>query len=217
MSHTIQRHPDAATLMSYAAGTLPEPLAAVIAAHASLCPACAREIGRLERLGALLLATEPARSEHQLGVPPRPTEPALRQGTAAAAPPAAGGLPAPLARRYGLALADVPWRRMAPGIWHHRLALSPGATGDLRLLKVEPGVAIPEHGHSGLELTLVLEGAFSDATGRFGPGEVQDLDQDSEHLPVADAARGCICVIASEGRVRFKSLVGRLIGPLHGV
>ena len=36
MSKTIMRHPDPATLMSFAAGSLPEPLAAVMAAHLSI-------------------------------------------------------------------------------------------------------------------------------------------------------------------------------------
>ena len=44
MTTKISHHPDAATLMSYAAGSLPEPLAAVIAAHASGCTACQREM-----------------------------------------------------------------------------------------------------------------------------------------------------------------------------
>jgi len=45
MSGTIKHHPDGATLMSYAAATLAEPLAAVVAAHVSMCPRCRADVG----------------------------------------------------------------------------------------------------------------------------------------------------------------------------
>ena len=53
---TITHHLDDATLMSFAAGSLPAALAAVAAAHAAMCPRCRREIATLERLGGALMA-----------------------------------------------------------------------------------------------------------------------------------------------------------------
>ncbi len=53
---TITHHLDDATLMSFAAGSLPAALAAVAAAHAAMCPRCRREIAALERLGGALMA-----------------------------------------------------------------------------------------------------------------------------------------------------------------
>jgi putative transcriptional regulator len=54
------------------------------------------------------------------------------------------------------------------------------------------------HGHRGSELTLVLAGAFADATGAYHRGDVQDPDDETEHQPAADKESGCICLIASE-------------------
>ena len=51
---TIRHHADDATLMSYAAGSLPEALAAVLAAHLALCSRCRLEVAGLERIGAVL-------------------------------------------------------------------------------------------------------------------------------------------------------------------
>ena len=87
-------------------------------------------------------------------------------------------------RRYGLDSARVPWRWLAPGVRYFPLALSPGATGDLRLLKIAPGRKMPEHGHGGCEMTLVLDGAYSDETGIFRRGDIQDVDGELEHQPI---------------------------------
>jgi putative transcriptional regulator len=75
---------------------------------------------------------------------------------------------------------------------------------------------LPEHGHEGSELTLVLRGMLSDSTGRYRPGDVCDLDESIEHAPTA-GTEGCICVVAQERRVRFRSLIVRLARPWHGV
>ena len=53
--------------------------------------------------------------------------------------------------------------------------------------------------------------------GRFGPGDVADLDEAVEHRPLADAATGCICVLACERPARFHGLLARLMQPLTGL
>ena len=123
--------------------------------------------------------------------------------------------------RYEQALIDkeldrVPWRRIGIGVWHHPLPLSPGAKGDLRLLKVAPGQAMPDHGHGGAELTLMLRGSYRDEVGTFRVGDLADLDDDVEHRPVADLKDGCICLIASEEKAKFRGLLARLFQPLTG-
>jgi putative transcriptional regulator len=133
----------------------------------------------------------------------------------AAASSAGAELPARLAEAIGTSdLDSLPWRRLGRGVWHHKLAT---ADGDLRLLKVGPGRRMPEHGHGGSELTLLLRGAYSDQTGRYEAGDVADLDADTEHMPVADPTTGCICLIASERPAKFKRLWPRLVQPLAGI
>ncbi len=218
MTTRIMQHPDATTLMSFAAGSLAEPLAAVVAAHASVCPTCRAELADLDLLGAALLASPSLVAAGGTG------ETQLRMPTAAdleTSQPrrvdAGERLPAPIALAYGLSFATIPWKRLGPGVWHHRLSLSEAADGDLRLLKIAPGRAMPDHGHGGTELTLVLDGAFSDATGNYTWGDVQDVGDDIEHKPLADASTGCVCLIASERPARFKGLMGRLLQPLTGM
>lgn len=110
----------------------------------------------------------------------------------------AGEIPQLLVSCVGPCLDMMSWEPIAPGIWTHAILLSPGACGDLRLLKVEPGEALPEHAHAGWELTLVLRGSYTDEVGTFRPGDVADLDDGATHHPKACPKEGCICLTASE-------------------
>ena len=213
---TIMRHPDPATLMGFSAGSLAEPLAAAVAAHVDMCAACRAEVADLELLGAALMAKVAAGEEHTTpSIPKRSADHAAAASERHVDP--TGKLPRPLALAYRLSFDAIPWKRLGPCVWHHRLSLSPGAAGDLRLLKIGPGRVMPDHGHGGSELTLVLEGAYSDETGAYRRGDMQDVDETVEHTPVADKETGCICLIASEKPARFKSLAGRLMQPWTGM
>lgn len=214
---SIIHHPDDSTLMSFAAGSLPEVLSAVVATHVAMCPACAREMRTLDGLGALLIGE----------LPSAPLDKPLPQMALRAIEAEIGGertrhgevysdVPLPLQSLVGSRLEDIRWRRLGFGVRHLPLGRATAA-GDLRLLKIDPGIAMPEHGHGGSELTLVLQGSFCDAFGTFGPGDIADLDDEAEHQPISDARDGCVCLIASERRARFKGLLPRLLQPLIGI
>jgi putative transcriptional regulator len=123
-------------------------------------------------------------------------------------------VPPRLAHLIGTSLDRVPWKSLGPGVAHFRL---PTRSGDLRLLKVAPGRRMPEHGHGGTELTLLLRGSYSDETGSYYQGDIADLDEDVTHRPVASPFDGCICLIAWERPARFKSLLPRMVQPLTGM
>ena len=206
MTARISRHLDTVTLMSFAAGGVSEPLAAAVSAHVSMCAACRNELRDMELIGAALLGASPALRAEGGGVAMlgRPREPLVPGSGPRRPSESEDDLPMPIAQKYGLALDDIPWQRLGPGVWQHRLALSPGVEGELYLLKLAPGCRLPVHGHDGSELTLVLTGAFADTTGEYRRGDVQDVDDETEHQPVADKELGCICLIASERPARLK-------------
>jgi putative transcriptional regulator len=209
---SITHHLDDATLMSYAAGSLPGALAAVASVHLAMCQHCRRELALAESIGASLMeGLAPVALE-----PSGPPAPTVAPKTTEPPSATAGDLPAPLARLIGGSLDDVRWTPIGPGVWHSRLDL-PRTNGIVRLLNVTAGRNVPEHGHEGSELTLVLRGAFEDVTGRYGAGDVADLDDTVEHQPVADTQTGCICLVASEKPARFRGLLARLLQPWHGL
>lgn len=210
---TILHHPDWATLMTYAAGSLGEALSAVVASHVEMCADCRTEINRLELLGALLL-------EHVTPVAAEaPDVTRLAHHPEAYATSIRGDavLPSAIARLIGGGLDRVRWSAVAPGVQQAKLPLSKGSDGLLMLLRIGAGKRVPEHGHGGSELTLVLSGSYSDGTGRYGRGDVADLDEDVEHQPVVGPESECICLIASQTKAKFKSVLPRLLQPIIGI
>lgn len=148
-----------------------------------------------------------------LNVRELPFRPKIRPGRVAGTV----GMPRPVTQLIGMPLGDVPWRRMVPGVRHYQIASSRKSPGDLRLLMIEPGRRLPDHGHRGAELTLVLTGSYVDKIGRFASGDVADLDTEIEHQPTVDSNQPCICLVASEQKARFKGIIGRLLQPLVGM
>nr|HMS95514.1 ChrR family anti-sigma-E factor [Tabrizicola sp.] len=103
------------------------------------------------------------------------------------------------------------WRRVGGGV---RQAILPtGRDATARLLVIPAGTAVPDHGHRGTELTLVLQGAFADESARFGRGDVEIADEAVEHTPVALAGEACICLAATDAPLRFLGLIPRLAQP----
>ena len=219
----IRHHPSEATLVGYAAGALWEAARPVVAAHLARCPDCRAKLELTEAVGGLLLeALPPAplapdalrRAMERLDDSPGPAA-AAAGGAAPGARVPVGTAAEPLAdtlRGLGLPVRRLHW--LAPGLRHAVLLRGgPGrGGGTLRLLRVRPGAAIPRHAHRGAELTLVLEGAFADETGRYGPGDLAEAETEVSHRPVAEGPADCVCLVAAEGLPRFGGLLDRLFG-----
>ncbi len=219
----ITHHVSEATLISYAGGSLGEALSLVTASHLALCPECRLRLRAAAAAGGAMLESveaAPLREgslEHMMARLELETERSRRAPPPAPRPEVRDmRLPQPLASRLAVGhLDEIRWRWIGPGVRTH-LIDTPKSGGTLRLLKIAPGVAMPEHGHGGTELTLVLAGAYADETGHYGAGDIADLDEEAEHTPKAEAGEDCICLVATEAPTRFKGLVGRLMQPIIG-
>ena len=86
-----------------------------------------------------------------------------------------------------------------------------------RLLRIPAGRPVPDHSHGGLELTLVLAGAYSDATGRYRRGDFQEAEEDLEHQPHAAPGGDCISLVITNAPLCFSNFGARLIQPLLGI
>jgi putative transcriptional regulator len=84
------------------------------------------------------------------------------------------------------------------------------------LLWARPGRALPNHGHHGLELTLVLEGEFHDHRGSFGEGDVSVADETLDHRPVAGDTP-CVCFSVLFAPIALSGPMIRLFGDIIGV
>jgi putative transcriptional regulator len=75
---------------------------------------------------------------------------------------------------------------------------------------------LPAHTHRGLELTLVIDGAFHDVRGRFGVGDISVADENLDHRPVAETDRPCIAFSVMEAPIRLTGSLKQLIGDIIG-
>ena len=100
------------------------------------------------------------------------------------------------------------------GRWRRNLAgmlTMPVPGCDVELLKLEAGRKVPEHGHKGLEITLVLSGALDDGDQLYRRGQMLVHDEDSEHQPSAASGSDCICLIAQTAPIRLKGTLGWIL------
>jgi putative transcriptional regulator len=208
----ITHHTPDAMLAAYAAGSLPQPFAVVVASHVSLCVQCRAALEAHQSAGGAVLETV--------------DEVALSGGLKAdlLARLDVPFVPDPVRKRSGIYPGPVmevikgrgpQWKSLGAGV--RQDILMTGDTGSVRLLYIPPGQAVPDHGHGGLELTLVLQGSFTDETGTFGVGDLEIADEDLDHTPVAGPGDACICLAATDAPLRFHSILPRLLQPLFRI
>ncbi|MGB7319080.1 MAG: ChrR family anti-sigma-E factor [Planktotalea sp.] len=208
----IKHHIPDAMIAAYASGNLPHAFALVVATHVSICDECRAALGAHQAVGGVLLE----HSDHvdvsksmksdlmaMLDAPVRP-EPVYD---------ARGVYPGPVME--ALKGKAPRWKTLGMGV--KQSILSATDSGSVRLLFIPAGQAVPDHSHNGLELTLVLQGSFSDETGRFGVGDVEIGDEALEHTPIADAGDACICLAATDAPLRFNALMPRLLQPFFRI
>ncbi len=200
-------------LMGYATGALPRAFDLVLATHVSLCDDTRARLESLDAIGGAMLddvacADLADDSWEQTMAKVRSTAPAQR-----ALP--AGTFPQPLQSVVGGDLGAVRWRSVGGGVKQAILCSDDGGTA--RLLLIPAGRAMPQHSHHGTEMTLVLTGAFSDHDGTFARGDLELADATVSHTPVAEPGEDCICLVATDARLKFAGLLPRIVQPFVGI
>ncbi|QJF49976.1 ChrR family anti-sigma-E factor [Roseobacter ponti] len=209
MTDTIKHHLNDAVLMAYSAGTLPEAFNLIVASHLSLCDDCRARAGSFDALGGEILdrqaeagvsadSFEATMALIESGAPDTIEVPALENAV----------LPGPLRDYVGGDLDAIRWKPVGMGVKQAILPTSKEATA--RLLFIPAGAAMPDHGHHGTEMTMVLKGAFQDDDGYFARGDVEIADSDLHHTPVADIHEDCICLAVTDAPLRFDRLLPRI-------
>ena len=210
MTDKIKHHLNDAILMAYSAGSLPEAFNLIVAAHLSLCDTCRAQAESFDALGGELLdqqsGNEVADTSYSC------TMDLINGGAVADARPMRiqrkGILPRPVQEYVGGDLDDVKWKPIGMGVKQAILPTSGEASA--RLLLIPAGTAMPDHGHHGNEMTLVLKGAFEDEDGYFARGDVEIADSDVHHTPVADIHEDCVCLAVADAPLQFDRLIPRI-------
>ncbi len=223
----ISNPPGEDLLFDYASGSLSESWSIAIATHLALCPECRRVTSDYEIIGGgIISAAKPSSvsdslfetvmavvdgaseetEESEEGLPITAVDEARQQVI----------LPQPLRKYVGCDVGEVSWNRLGLNAHQLKIPIS-DESASIRLLKIPAGRPVPTHSHHGRELTLVLSGAFSDITGMYVRGDIQDLDDSVEHQPHAASDEDCICLVVTDHPLKFKSRAARMIQPLLGI
>jgi putative transcriptional regulator len=186
-SEAESSRPTETLLAAYAAGTLSEPFAVLVASHLQM------------RADSRAYAASISDRERQ-------AMPGVDQMIAI--------MPLALRSYVGRHLGALEWRTILPGLQRCRIARD--ARADASFLRCRPGKAIPAHTHAGREAVLVLQGGFHDVDRHYGPGDIAVADGTINHRPVADRAGECIIFVVLEAPVRLTGPFGRHIQRMFG-
>lgn len=201
-------------LMSYAAGVLSRPFDLVVATHVSLSDEARARLAGFEAVGGAML--EDLESADIAEDSLEQTMARIAGMKPSARPTAARGIfPAPLQHMVGGDAGAVKWRSLGMGARQSVVCTDGEATA--RLIYIPAGQAMPQHSHRGLEMTLVLKGAFRDEDGVYARGDVEVADQAVDHTPIAEPGEDCICLIATDGRLKFNGILPRIAQPFIGI
>jgi len=201
-----RHHPSPDILAAYAAGTLEPGFGLVVGAHVETCSVCRAQVGAFEATsGAALgdLAHVEISADALSRVMDRLDQPTHEKAVD----------PRPLLQRLPLK----PRRWVAPGVWVAAVDTPHAPENRVYLLSVGPGMPTARHEHSGAEFCTVLQGAYRDETGVFAAGDFAAAYGEFNHQPMVEGQEACICLFATEGRLKPQGLIGRLAFSLADV
>lgn len=210
MTKHIKHHLTDDLISGYSCGSLTEAVSLAVATHVSMCDDCRAALESYDALGGGILETVDIDTTQDVSfaatmakIKALPDAPRTK--------PVATNVPAPLVDYIGTRLENVKWRPIGMGVKQAILPTSKGAIA--RLLYIPSGTAVPDHGHNGLELTLVLQGAFRDESDEFKAGDIEVANEDMNHTPVAFGDQDCICLAVTEAPLRFSRMLHRVVQP----
>jgi putative transcriptional regulator len=215
----VTHHPDSQFLNDYAAGSLPLAYSLCVAAHLAYCPQCRAQLNQLNSIGgALIEQLAPTQVSSRLldrVMAQIDEQPVSVQHKGAAQPLIQahenGSVPDVVSKLAHCDIQSLQWTRVNKAMSYARLA-----TGDRRheaaLYNIRAGGRIPQHRHTGTEITLVLRGAFSDHAGVYRDGDFVVREHEYCHAPTATLDDNCLCLAVLDSPVRFTGLY-RVLNP----
>jgi putative transcriptional regulator len=196
-------HPDAQTLKLFSLGKLPEHEALFVSAHLSMCPECKEAVCELDDIAgqALSVMDTEGDCEDLLSstlamlddIEPEPayTPPSVDVSKVP------NWLPAPINQIVAKQHPNgIQWKRVLPHLSVTQLSSVNGY--ELNLHRIKAGGRIPKHTHNGREMTVLLQGGFSDSYGDYNEGDFIVRDGEHEHSPIAAENEECICLTLTE-------------------
>ena len=205
-------HPDLNILTEYSAGALQLPLAISVSTHLHFCAECRHSVQKMEQLGGTMIET--------LAPQPLPEQSFEKLMSAIEInassckserkPDAQGNKPHVINQ---LLKRQAPkWRRVTSAL--QTATLNAGQQDcEVSLQKIKAGGKVPKHDHRGLEVTVVLEGSFSDEAGIYRQGDFLIKEPGDVHQPISARNQDCLCLSIQQAPVKLTGFFGTFINP----
>ena len=214
----IKHHLHEEILMSYATGNASSSVSLIVASHITICSKCRNAVSTYEDIGGKVLneSSPIAVNMNTLDAVLNKIDDEVIEKNTLIINKIFKNIPVVLHKMLpeGQSLTDS-WKKGLGGIKYFDINLTDSSKNShARMLSIPPGKKLPNHGHEAQELTLVLEGGFSDEKGHYNAGDVAIEDENNIHTPIADSNEGCVCLVVYEGNLKFKGLFGPVLNFL---
>lgn len=222
-----KHHPDENMLTEYAAGSLEWALSLSVAAHLHFCATCRNTVWSLNHLGGTLLNNcdrapiDTATFEKlmaRIHSPQIQTTPVTPEDSDSTADTIVVSKHTALTNAPRVVRKLIPqgrklkWKFVTP-----TMKMAPLVTGQQKfqvaLHRISTGGRVARHNHRGREVTLVLQGSFSDGFGVYSAGDFVVREPGQIHRPTATENEDCICLTVSEMPVAMTGLWGKMLSP----
>lgn len=223
---TIKFHPDENTLAEYASGVIDSGLAIAVKAHLDMCPQCRNRTKELKLVGASFFeqTTETTNNEYNEAesfsklmarIKQMATQPTDSTQDAAKDNDATRNLPSIVSKLLAKQ-GKLNWQFVSPSLRQANLVTGQDKY-EVCLHKIKRGGKVVEHDHQGRELTVVLEGSFSDESGTYRKGDFILRAPGDKHRPTATQDQDCLCLSVVEAPVKLTGFFGKLINPFLSI
>lgn len=212
----VNHHPSPELLASFAAGSLQLSYAMCVSAHLEHCPECQTNVQRLKSLGADMFTSQkpaPVADDFKDRIFDKLDQPREEQVVEPEPVSVDSSVPRCLRKLVSEGYDKLDWQSVAPAIKSASLCRD-GDKTQVSMMKLMPGAKVGHHSHMGEEITLVLEGSFSDEEGIYQKGDFILRDSNHKHKPVASKDGPCICLTVQDAPIQFTSFWGRLFNPM---
>ncbi|EAR10136.1 ChrR family anti-sigma-E factor [Reinekea blandensis] len=206
-------HPTNDQLLEFASGTGSSAMSIAISTHLHFCQACRHQVHDNESMAAVLFE-EQTRADLAGDGFDRLMSRIQNEPTVSApkAPKAPSRFPPVIEKLIHKDTESLDWRSPMKNLRVSQLLKD--ETGlILGLHHMKSGGRVPHHTHRGNEISVVIEGGFSDEMGSYGPGDFIHLAGEHFHSPQADADGDCWLLSLVEAPVKLTGPLGWLVNP----
>lgn len=209
-----QWHPSADQLIEFASGSISSAMSIAVATHLHYCKACQAQVRTAEAAASALFESQAPEQSVGLdfdslmakidnGEQPQIVKPAKVK---------ARRFPAVVEKLIDGEVNALNWSSPMKNL--HTTSLMKDENGFIvGLHHMQAGGRVPAHTHRGNEISVVIEGGFSDELGTYDAGDFIHLDGKHNHSPLAHADGDCWLLTIVEAPVKLTGPFGWIINP----